>query len=44
MQGGVGYLIVQRSMRPMLEVERSAAEIAAGDLSHRVPNLADPRT
>jgi two-component system, OmpR family, sensor kinase len=42
--GGIGYLIVRRSMRPLVEVERSAALIAGGDLSHRVPDLADPRT
>jgi two-component system OmpR family sensor kinase len=42
--GGVGYVIVRRSMRTLLEVERSAARIAGGDLSHRVPPLADPRT
>lgn len=40
---GVGYLIVRASLRPLREVERTAARIAAGDLSHRVP-AADPRT
>ncbi|WAX57157.1 HAMP domain-containing histidine kinase [Jatrophihabitans cynanchi] len=42
--GGVGYLVVRRSLRPLRDVERTAAQIAAGDLSHRVPETADPRT
>ncbi|MCW2594553.1 MAG: tcrY [Jatrophihabitans sp.] len=40
---GVGYLIVRASLRPLRAVERTAAQIAAGDLSHRVPD-ADPRS
>jgi two-component system, OmpR family, sensor kinase len=40
---GVGYLIVRASLRPLRAVEGTAAQIAAGDLSHRVPT-ADPRT
>jgi two-component system OmpR family sensor kinase len=40
---GVGYLVVRASLRPLRAVERTAADIAAGDLSHRVPD-ADPRT
>lgn len=40
---GVGYLVVRASLRPLREVERTAAKIAAGDLSNRVPE-ADPRT
>lgn len=40
---GIGYLIIRASMRPLREVERAAATIAAGDLSHRVPD-ADRRT
>ena len=40
---GVGYLVVRASLRPLAEVERTAAAIAAGDLSSRVPE-ADPRT
>jgi len=40
---GVGYFLVRASLRPLREVERTAAKIAAGDLSHRVPD-ADPRT
>ena len=42
--GAAGYFIIRRSMRPLAAVERSAARIAGGDLSHRVPQLADPRT
>lgn len=40
---GIGYLIVRASLRPLRQVERTAADIAAGDLSHRVPD-ADPHT
>jgi two-component system OmpR family sensor kinase len=40
---GVGYLIVRRSLRPLVEVEQTAAAIADGDLSQRVPDQ-DPRT
>ncbi len=40
---GIGYLIIRASMRPLREVEAAAATIAAGDLSHRVPD-ADRRT
>lgn len=40
---GVGYLLVRASLRPLVEVEHTAAAIAAGDLSQRVPE-ADPRT
>ncbi|MFY0409477.1 sensor histidine kinase [Solicola sp. PLA-1-18] len=41
--GGAGYLVVRSSLRPLVEVERTAGAIAAGDLSARVPDL-DPRT
>ncbi|MGW6334278.1 ATP-binding protein [Nocardia rhamnosiphila] len=34
---GVGYLVVRRSLRPLYEVEQTAAAIAAGDLDRRVP-------
>ncbi|RZS37855.1 two-component system OmpR family sensor kinase [Herbihabitans rhizosphaerae] len=34
---GLGYLLVRRSFRPLEQVERTAAEIADGDLSRRVP-------
>lgn len=40
---GVGYVVVRASLRPLREVERTAAQIAAGDLSRRVPH-ADRRT
>jgi two-component system OmpR family sensor kinase len=40
---GLGYALVRTSLRPLREVERTAAQIAAGDLSHRVPD-ADPHT
>ncbi len=38
-----GFLMVRSSLRPLVEVERTAEAIAAGDLSRRVPDL-DPRT
>jgi len=41
--GGAGYVVVRRSLRPLVEVEHTAAAIAAGDLSQRVPE-SDPRT
>ena len=41
--GGLGYLAVRRSLRPLGEVERTAAAIAGGDLTQRVPPI-DPRT
>jgi two-component system OmpR family sensor kinase len=41
--GAVGYLLVRGSLRPLQDVERTAAAIAAGDLSKRVPE-ADERT
>lgn len=40
---GVGYVVVRASLRPLREVEATAAKIAAGDLTRRVPD-ADPRT
>ena len=40
---GTGYLIVRASLAPLRRVERTAAAIADGDLSHRVPD-GDPRT
>jgi two-component system OmpR family sensor kinase len=40
---GCGYLVVRRSLRPLVEVETVAEAIAAGDLSLRVPE-SDPRT
>ncbi len=41
--GVAGYALVQRSLRPLTEVERTAAAIAAGQLDRRVPQR-DPRT
>ncbi|TAM90513.1 MAG: HAMP domain-containing histidine kinase [Jatrophihabitans sp.] len=40
---GAGWVLVRASLRPLRAVERAAATIAAGDLSHRVP-VADSRT
>ncbi|MEV0672289.1 HAMP domain-containing sensor histidine kinase [Mycobacterium sp. NPDC050441] len=41
--GVVGYAVVHRSLRPLVEVERTAAAIAAGQLDRRVPER-DART
>jgi two-component system OmpR family sensor kinase len=41
--GGLAYVVVRTSLRPLEEVEATAAEIAAGDLTRRVPE-SDPRT
>ncbi len=41
--GVVGYAVVRRSLRPLSEVEQTAAAIAAGQLDRRVPER-DPRT
>ena len=41
--GAAGYVVVRSSLRPLREVETTAAAIAAGDLSRRVPE-SDPRT
>jgi len=35
--GVLGYFLIRRSLRPLAEVEETAASIAAGDLSRRVP-------
>lgn len=35
--GGLTYLVVRQSLRPLTEVELTAAAIAAGDLDRRVP-------
>ncbi|MDQ1699254.1 MAG: two-component system, OmpR family, sensor kinase [Frankiaceae bacterium] len=40
---GLGYVVIRRALRPLIEVEATAAAIAAGDLSRRVP-AHDPRT
>ena len=41
--GGAAHLLVRSSLRPLEQVESTAAAIAAGDLTRRVPD-ADPRT
>jgi two-component system OmpR family sensor kinase len=41
--GGLAYVVVRTSLRPLVEVEHTAASIAAGDLSQRVPER-DRRT
>ncbi|MCW2740710.1 MAG: Two component sensor protein histidine kinase [Blastococcus sp.] len=41
--GAAGYLLVRNSLRPLVDVERTAQAIAAGDLSQRVP-AGDDRT
>jgi two-component system OmpR family sensor kinase len=41
--GVAGYAVVHRSLRPLAEVEETAAAIAAGELDRRVPQR-DPRT
>jgi two-component system OmpR family sensor kinase len=38
-----GYMVVRTAMRPLTEIERTAAAIAGGDLSRRIPDE-DPRT
>jgi two-component system OmpR family sensor kinase len=40
---GVAYVVVRSNLRPLVEVESTAAAIAGGDLSRRVPE-GDPRT
>lgn len=40
----VGWFAVRSGLRPLSRVERTAAEIAGGDLSRRVPELAGPKT
>jgi two-component system OmpR family sensor kinase len=39
----IGFAVVRASLRPLTEIERTAGQIAAGDLTRRVPE-ADPRT
>lgn len=41
--GAAGYAVVHRSLRPLTQVEQTAASIAAGQLDRRVPER-DPRT
>jgi two-component system OmpR family sensor kinase len=42
--GGVGWFAVGAGLRPLRVVETTAASIADGDLSTRVPLLASPKT
>ncbi|OLT11192.1 two-component sensor histidine kinase [Actinomadura sp. CNU-125] len=39
-----GWIAVRSGLRPLTRIEETAAAIAAGDLSRRVPELAGPRT
>jgi two-component system, OmpR family, sensor kinase len=41
--GVAGFILIRRSLRPLVEVETTAAAIAGGDLSQRVPE-ASPNT
>jgi two-component system OmpR family sensor kinase len=41
--GVAGYAVVHRSLRPLVEVEQTAAAIADGQLDRRIPQR-DPRT
>jgi two-component system OmpR family sensor kinase len=36
--GSAGWLLIRRSLRPLVTVEHTAAAIAAGDLTQRVPD------
>ncbi|MEV5739063.1 HAMP domain-containing sensor histidine kinase [Microbispora rosea] len=40
----IGWFAVRRGLRPLRKIEETAAAIAGGDLSRRVPALAAPRT
>ncbi|WP_026410804.1 sensor histidine kinase [Actinomadura oligospora] len=39
-----GWIAVRSSLRPLTRIEETTTAIAAGDYSHRVPELAGPRT
>jgi two-component system, OmpR family, sensor kinase len=39
--GALGWFAIKRSFRPLVEVEETAAAIAAGDLSRRIPARPD---
>ena len=42
---GIGYLAVRRSLKPLIDVERTAEAIAAGDLTRRIPKgITAPRS
>lgn len=40
----VGWLALGRGLRPLRQIEHTAAAIAGGDLTRRVPDLAPPET
>ncbi|WP_315987591.1 HAMP domain-containing sensor histidine kinase [Actinomadura sp. HBU206391] len=40
----VGWSAVRAGMRPLSRIEATAAAIAGGDLTHRIPDLGAPRT
>ncbi|MFI7029151.1 ATP-binding protein [Microbispora rosea] len=40
----IGWFAVRRGLRPLGKIEETAAAVAGGDLSRRVPALAAPRT
>ncbi|MCW8378667.1 sensor histidine kinase [Streptomyces justiciae] len=40
----IGWFAVRSGLRPLSRIEQTAAEIADGDLSRRVPELAGPKT
>ncbi|WP_307813232.1 HAMP domain-containing sensor histidine kinase [Streptomyces sp. N35] len=42
--GLAGWFAVRAGLRPLRRIETTAAAIASGDLTHRVPELAGPRT
>ncbi|MBC9715183.1 HAMP domain-containing histidine kinase [Streptomyces sp. TRM66268-LWL] len=42
--GLAGWFAVRAGLRPLRRIESTAAAIASGDLTHRVPELAGPRT
>jgi two-component system, OmpR family, sensor kinase len=39
LMGGGGFVLIKRSLRPLVAVETTADAIAAGDLSRRVPDM-----
>ncbi|GAA0252731.1 HAMP domain-containing sensor histidine kinase [Cryptosporangium japonicum] len=41
---GVGWLAIRAGLRPLRTIENSAAAIAGGDLTHRIPDAGPPGT
>ncbi|HVQ95799.1 MAG TPA: HAMP domain-containing sensor histidine kinase [Mycobacteriales bacterium] len=41
---GVGWVAVQAGLRPLRTIEQTAAAVAAGDLTRRIPPLTAPRS